>query len=145
MSETTTSTATKSRAVATGRLWWAGALAALLASVVNLVIYFAFPAIFNFTLAIPLSSSQPEQLPFIVVIVVTVLASLVATGLMALLKLTTNRPVTIFRVVAAVILLASLGGPFSLPVALSIQLTLSVMHILTAAIIIYFLTVRGES
>lgn len=140
MSESISST--KSPAVASGHLWRSGALAALLASVVNLIIYFAVPAIFNFTLAIPLTSAQPEQLPIVVVIVITVLASLVATGLMALLVRTTKRPVTVFRVVAAILLLVSLGGPFSLPVALGIQLTLSVMHILTAAIIIYLITVR---
>lgn len=141
MSEITSSNS-KSTAVASGRLWRSGALAALLASVVNLIIYFAAPVIFNFTLAIPLTSSQPEQLPFGVVIVFTVLASLVATGLMALLKRISNRPVTIFQVTAAVILLISLAGPFSLPVALGIQVTLVTMHLVTAAIITYLITVR---
>lgn len=140
MSETTSYT--KSTPVASSRVWRSGALAALLASAVNLLIYFAVPAIFNFTLAIPLTSSHPEQLPFFVIIIFTVLASLAATGLLALLKRTTNRPLTIFRVSAAIILLVSLGGPFSLPVALSIKVTLTAMHIVTAAIITYLFTVR---
>jgi hypothetical protein len=124
------------------RGWQPGALAALVCAVVNLIIYFAVPALFNFSLDVPLMGpgSAVQQLPFYMVLVVSVLTSFGAAGVLAMLNRFTSRPITIFRIVAAVLLVLSLGAPFSLPVALNIRLTLAAMHLAAAAIITYFLT-----
>lgn len=140
-----TRVASTGRATASSNLWVAGALAALVSSVANLVIYFAVPALFNLSLDIPIMGpgSEIQHMPFFQVIIVSVLTSFVAAGVLALLNRFTARPITIFRVAAVVLLVLSLGAPFSMPVSLGIQLTLAAMHVVSAAIIAYFLT-AGE-
>ena len=137
---------TKSESVAVRHLWRAGAIAAVAASIANLVVYFLAPRLFNFSLEIPLMGpgSEIQPLPFFMVIFATIAATIGATILLAALNRFTARPVTIFRVIAVVLLVLSFGAPFSLPVPLNVQLTLLSMHIITAAVILYVLTVQAR-
>jgi hypothetical protein len=52
---------------------------------------------------------------------------------------------SLFRVVAVVLLLLSLGAPFSLPVPLGVKLTLASMHVIAAAVITYVLTTQARA
>jgi hypothetical protein len=128
--------------ITTNRLMQASVLAAITATVANLLVYYLIPALFNFTLAFPLQGpgSEIEHLPAFMVIVATVLPTIGAAVLLALLYRFTTRPRRTFRLIAILFLLLSLLPPFSLPVAFSIQLTLAIMHITAGAVIIYMLT-----
>jgi hypothetical protein len=79
------------------------------------------------------------------VVLSTAVPAAVATLLLAVLNRFTARPVTIFRIIAALILLLSLVAPLTLPVPLGVRLTLVSMHIITAVIIVYVLTGRARS
>lgn len=74
------------------------------------------------------------------VLVATIVPTIGAVVLLALLNRFTARPRRIFRIIAVVALLLSLGGPLSVGAPLSVTLTLVAMHILTAAIITGVLT-----
>lgn len=132
--------------VAAGRLLQAGAIAAVAASVANVLVYFIVPSLFDFSLEIPLMGpgSEIERLPVFMVILSTVVGTIGAVLIFATLNRYTARPVTIFRVVAVIFLLVSFGPPFSLPVATSIQLTLATMHLITATVVTYMLTIWAQ-
>jgi hypothetical protein len=133
-------------AITAKRLIPAGLIAALVAAVANLLIYYLVPALFNFELAFPLQGpgSEIQRLPVFMVIGVTLIATIGAAVLLAVLNRFTSRPVTIFRVIAVVFLLLSFAAPFSLPVPLRVPLTLATMHAITAAIITYVLTIQAR-
>jgi hypothetical protein len=125
------------------RLVQAGFIAAIVATAANLLVYYLVPALFNFTLAIPLQGpgSEIEQMPAVMVILATAVPAIGATILLALLYRFTARPRRIFQVIALLFLLLSFLPPFSLPVALNIRLTLALMHVIAGGVIIYVLTV----
>ncbi|MCI0708848.1 MAG: DUF6069 family protein [Chloroflexi bacterium] len=145
----TTSSRTRSvgaETIAAGRLLQAAAIAAFAASLVNVLVYFVVPALFDFSLEIPLMGpdSEIEHLPVYMVIFATVAGSIGAVLVFAVFNRFTARPVKIFRVIALGFLLLSFGPPLSLPVATSIQLTLASMHVITAAIATYMLTTWAQ-
>ena len=129
-----------------GRLFQAGVIAAIVASVANVLVYFIVPALFDFSLEIPLMGpgSEIERLPVPMVIFSTAAGIIGAVVVFAALNRFTTRPVTIFRIVAVIFLLVSFGPPLSLPVASSIQLTLVTMHLITATVVTYLLTVWAQ-
>ena len=104
--------------------------------------YLLAPALFNFSLAIPVMGpgSPITPLPFTMVVFATAVPTIGATILLAVLNRFTRRAVTIFRISAVVILLLSLAAPFSLPVPLLVRATLASMHVITAAIVVIMLT-----
>ncbi len=126
----------------TGRLITEGIVAGGLAILANLLVYFLIPALFSFSLTIPMlgPGSTPQPLPLTMVIFVISIAAVGATILMMILDHFTPQPMTIFRIIAGLVLLLSFIAPLSLPVMLRIKLTLMSMHILTAVIITYMLT-----
>lgn len=126
----------------TGRLMIRGLAAGVLALTANLLVYLLVPALFNFSLAIPVMGpgSPITPLPFTMVVFATVIPTTGATILLAALSRFTTRAVTIFRVTAVVLLLLSFAGPFSLPVPLIVRATLAGMHVITAVIIVAVLT-----
>lgn len=142
-----TRTVTAREKIAVKRLVPASVTAAVAASAANLLVYFLVPALFNFSLAIPLMGpgTEIQPLPFFMVIIASVVPTLGAAILLAVLNRFTARPVTIFRVMAVVFLLLSFGAPFSLPVPLNVRLTLATMHVIAAGVITYVLTTRARA
>jgi hypothetical protein len=130
------------REAGTGSLLRAGAVAALVAAVANLLVYYAVPALFGFELAFSWQGpgSEAARLPAFMVVMTTVLAAIGATAVLAIVRRLSRRPVAIFRGIAAAVLLLSFGGPLSQGAAPAVTLTLLAMHILAAAAITYFLT-----
>ena len=135
---------TSAKTVTASRFISAGLLAAAVAAVANLLVYFLVPALFGFTLEFPWQGpgSEIQRLPIFMVLLATVLPTIAAIVLLAVLNRFTARPVTIFRVIAVVFLLLSLAAPLTLSAPLSVRLTLVAMHVITAAIITYTLTNR---
>ncbi|HEU5101110.1 MAG TPA: DUF6069 family protein [Roseiflexaceae bacterium] len=135
-----TSTAVSTERVSLGRLWWASLLAGLGAAVVNVVVYYIVSA----AGAIPQTVLIPGMnLPVTVfpVILNSIVPAILAGIVLALLNRFTRRPVRIFRIVAAILLVLSFANPLTIPGApLSMILALDFMHIVAAAIIVGVLT-----
>ena len=123
----------------------AGVIAMVTALVANAIVYFIASAVgwmpstyINPQLGRPIGVGE--------VISSTVADAVGATVVFALLARFTRRPVTIFRIVAVVVLLLSFVTPLALPGApLSLVLTLELMHVLAAVIIVGVLTTRTSA
>jgi hypothetical protein len=134
------STAVPTERIVLGRLWWSSLLAGLGAAVANVVVYYIVSA----AGAIPQTVLIPGMnLPVTVVPVIlnSIVPAILAGVLLALLNRFTRRPVRIFRIVAAVLLVLSFANPLTIPGApLSMILALDFMHIVAATIIVGVLT-----
>lgn len=137
---TANSTAIPTERIALGRLWWASLLAGIAAIVANVLIYFIASA----AGAIPQSVLIPgmnQPITVVLVILNSFVPAILAAVLLALLNRFTRRPVRIFRIIAAVLLVLSFANPLTLPGApLAMILALDLMHIVAAAIIVGVLT-----
>jgi hypothetical protein len=121
-----------------GRIVRIMALAALVASAVNLVVW----AIAKFALGIPLRiplgppGSPIVDLPPIMIIIATVVGLAGGAVLLAILSRLVAQPVRVFTIVASIVLILSFAMPFSLPVDLATRLTLDVMHVVAGLTLI---------
>ncbi len=128
--------------VALGRLWWASLLAGLGATIANVVVFLIASA----AGAIPqtvLIQTPAGPLPVGIAAVVfnSFLPAIVAGVFLALLNRFTRRPIRIFRIVSAVLLVLSFANPFTIPDAPMVMiLALNLMHVVAAAIIVGVLT-----
>ena len=125
------------------RLLRGGIIAAVLAVVANLVVYAVARGLFDvsFVMRYEGPDASPGRLPVGWVVVVSVVAAVVATALVWVLGRVSSRALTVFRIVAAVVLVASLGGPLTVEDAsTSTRVALGVMHVVTAAAIVGALT-----
>lgn len=122
----------------------AGVVAAVLASLANVLVYYFLPALFGFALEFPLQGpgSEVGQLPVFMVVMATVIGAMGGTVVLGILKRFTGRPATLFRRIALAFLLLSFGAPFSLPAPLPVRLTLATMHVIAAGVITTMLTAR---
>lgn len=129
-----------------GRLIARGTAAGALALAANLLVYFLAPALFNFSLAIPVMGpgSPIMPLPVGMVVLAAVIPTIGATILLAVLNRFTTRAVTIFRIIAVAFLLLSFAAPFSLPVPVLVRATLASMHVITAAAVVILLTAQKK-
>ena len=134
------STATQTEEIILGRLWWASLLAGVGAAAINAVIY----VIASAAGAIPATVLVPGlNLPVTVVPVVlnSFVPAILAAIFLALLQRFARRPIRLFRIVAAVLLVLSFANPFTIPGApIAMILVLDLMHIVAAATIVGVLT-----
>jgi len=123
-----------------GRLLLVGLGAGIAAAVVNLLI-FAIGGALGVPFVAQMGADQPPQeLNAAMFIAASIAPALGGAVLYGLLGRFTRRPTAIFVAVAAVFALLSLAGPLTMPVPLATRLTLSLLHLLTAAVISYGLT-----
>jgi hypothetical protein len=140
MTAQTVNTNTTGEAVHYGKLVQAALIAAVVAVVLNVVVYFIGSALGTLPESVVV---PPANLPITVVPIVmaTVMGAVAGTIVYALLGRFTARPVTIFRILGTVVLILSLAQPFIIPnVPLNMVITLDIMHIIAGAVIIYVLT-----
>ncbi len=128
------------------KLWWVGTVAALSAAVANVVVYFVAQAVLGGPIVMPYQGPGTAALPLPLapVIFASLIPALGATVLLGLLGRFTRYPAQIFLAVSVVFLLFSLGGPFSLPIALALQLALVVMHIVAGVATVGVLVTLGK-
>ena len=120
-----------------GKLWRAGLLAAAAAAVANMIIWAIERILLGLALPVPQGAgNEIAPLPVVMVVVVSAVAAIAATLLLAILNRFVQRPIRIFQGIAAVALLLSLGGPLSLPVDIATKVGLSAMHVVAAAAIV---------
>ena len=136
----TNSKTTPTEGIELRRLWWASLLAGVVAAAVNAVIYFIASA----AGAIPQTVLVPglnQPITVVLVILNSFVPAILAAVVLALLNRFARRPVRLFRIIAAVLLVISFANPLTIPEApLAMILTLDLMHIVAAAIIVGVLT-----
>lgn len=132
---------------ATSKLWQAGLLAALLAVIGNLLVFFVSNQLLSSPLLIPTQPGSTELAPLtaVMVTVATIIPILGATILLSLLGRWVARPFTVFTIIAVLFLLISFGGPLSLPVDGTTKLILNLMHVVAGVSAIGVLTTRGRA
>ena len=125
--------------VAWGRLVLVALLAAVAAAAANALVYLVSAAAGAMPQDVVVNGRGPITLP--------VVAALSAQGAVAgavvygLIDRFARRPVRVFRVVAAVALVLSLAGPFTIAGApIPMILALELMHVVAAAVVVGLLT-----
>ena len=134
-------------AVRISKLWRAGLVAAVTAAAAN-VLLFGLTKLLGVPYIMPLQGPESplEPLPVIMIIIATVVPTIGATLLLAVLARFLARPLRFFWIISAVFLLLSFMGPFSLPaaVALSTKISLSLMHLITGVVVVWVLSALGR-
>jgi uncharacterized protein DUF6069 len=128
-----------------GRLVTAGAIAAVIAAVADVVVY-SIGRASGVSMVIPFQWGQPPAvLPISVVVLTVVVAAILATVTFGLLVRFTLNGVRTFQIVSVPALLLSFGGPLSLAQTDgSTKATLMAMHIVAAAGIVTALSLLGR-
>jgi hypothetical protein len=143
----TTATQTNTRTtVNIQKLLTAAAIAGGVGALINLVIFFVLPAVFNVSLRIPLMGTGSElvELPFFMVIMASIVPAFGGAGVFWVLSKFTAQPVRIFRIIAIVFGGFSLIMPFSMGIGVTQTIILDLMHIVVAVSVTYFITTRGK-
>ena len=140
-------TANTSTTPAMQKLLIAAALAGGVGSIINLIIFFAMPAILNVSLKIPLMGPGSElvDLPFFMVVMASILPAFGGAGIFWGLSKFTGQPVWIFRIIAVIFGAFSLIMPFSMGIGTTQAIILDLMHIVVAVSVTYFITTQGQS
>ena len=135
------SKAIQTERIALGRLWWASLLAGLGATVANVVVYTIESALGAIPQTVLLPPPMSQPITVVLVIINSFVPAIVAGVFLALLNRFARRPVRLFRIIAAVLLLLSFANPFTIPGAPpAMIIALDLMHVVAAAIIVGVLT-----
>ncbi len=121
------------------KIIWFGFFISIIAILANLI-FFAFTKALGEQYSIPLTESPTDKSPLSVgmLILITFLSALLATGLYSLLaKIAPKATLPPFLSITTTALLVSFGGPMELPgTIMQTKILLSVMHIITGITII---------
>jgi hypothetical protein len=105
--------------------------------------------IFGIDLLVRPGGGAAQQVGLGSVVAVSLLASLLGWGLLALLeRLVSRRALTAWTVVAVVVLMLSLSGPLTAATSAAVAIALVLMHLVVGAVLIMGLrrtTVRGQN
>lgn len=134
--------ATGSEAISYPKLPGVVLLAAVAAAVANTLVYFAASALGTISQGVLLPSPMGMS-PLTVGLVATtsVIGTVGAAIVFAVIGLFARRPVRVFRIVATVVLVLSFAMPATVPgVPVAMRLTLGVMHLVAWAVSVVVLT-----
>ena len=134
--------ATRSEGISYPRLPGVALLAALAAAVANTLVYFAASALGTISQDVLLPSPMGVS-PLTVGLVATtsVIGTVGAAVVFAIIGLFARRPVRLFRIVATVVLVLSSVMPATVPgVPMAMRLSLAVMHVVAWAVSVGVLT-----
>lgn len=134
--------------IAYRRLPGAALLAAVVAAVVNALVYFAASGLGAIPrdILLPLASGE-APLTVGPVVITSVVGAIGAAIAFAVIGLFAQRPIRLFRIVSIVALVLSFGAPFSVPgLPVAMIISLEMMHVVAWAVIVGLLTtlVREE-
>lgn len=125
--------------VSLGRILQAGLMAGVVAAVVNVVIFLIGSAMGFFPSSVITPAGQPLSLA--PVIMMSLIPSIVAGGVYALIARFARNPSQIFLWVAAAVFVLMFFGPFSIKGATTgMIVSLEIMHVVVAGLCVYFLT-----
>ena len=127
-----------------GRLLGYGAVAGVVAAVLNAVVYLVASALGAIPSDVEVGNTG-GPLPLGAVVVFSFVPAILAAGLLALLGRWIRRPIRVFVVLAVVVFVLSLYTPFSIPGApVAMILALELMHLVAAVVIVGVLTRMGR-
>ncbi len=131
------------------RFLWIVPVAVAAATFANVIFYFILTQLLGQPLLMIEQFPPPELTPMDVssVIAFSIMFSLGASFVYAILSGVTQRPERYFIIISAVVLLASLALPLSIPtppVAMSAKLSLVAMHIIGAIVVVGLLVRLGR-
>lgn len=135
----TIATPARTESIAWNRLPVAALVAAGGSAAINALIYLIGGAFGAFPSDVFV---QPGQtLTIVPVIMASIIGALGGTAAFAALARFTRRPITLFRIIAAVVLVLSFVSPFGIPGApVAMIVALELMHIVSAAVVVWALT-----
>jgi Family of unknown function (DUF6069) len=133
----------------TAKLWWVIPVASILAISANVIFYYLIKIILGEPLLFPEQFPPPETSPMPVtdVILFSLIFSLGAGIVFAMIASFARRPVRTFVSISTVVLLLSLALPLRIPtppVTLLPKLTLVAMHIIGAIVVVGTLVWLGK-
>ena len=120
------------------KLWSAAPLAGAVAAAVNSVLFFVGSAagLIDSSVIIPGANAPLTVIP---VIASSLIPTLIAGLVLALLNYFLNKPWRVFTIVAAVLLVLSFANPLMIPgVPVTMVIWLNLMHIVVAGSVVYF-------
>ncbi|MGL5889809.1 MAG: DUF6069 family protein [Bacteroidia bacterium] len=119
-------------------------LAAVTAVVINVIVYYVFKAMGGFPEDFIIPQAQ-GPLTIAPVIISSLLTAIVAGLIYLLINRFTGKPQLIFRIIAIVVFLLSVYSPIAIPDAPGAMIWgLELMHLVSAAVIVWLLTVRAH-
>ncbi len=130
-----------SERVAWGRLPWVALLAALTAAT-NALVYFAASGLGFISQSVLLPSPMGvSPLTVELVVITSVIGTVGAAIVFAIIGLFARRPVRLFRIIATVVLVLSFAMPATVPgVPVAMRLSLVVMHVVAWGVSVGLLT-----
>jgi hypothetical protein len=105
------------------------AAGAVLALVINTIVFFAGGAILGTAIQASTDGTTPSDVPYVAVIASSVLPLFVGAGVLWLLRRFTTSALRIWTIIAIVLTVLSLTGPLFLPVDDGSKIALILMHI----------------
>ncbi len=134
--------AIRSEGISYPRLPGVALLAALGAAVANTLVYFAASALGTISQGVLLPSPMGvSHLTVELVATTSVIGTVGAAIVFAVIGLFARRPVRVFRIIAAVVLVLSFAMPATVPgVPVAMRITLGVMHLVAWAVSVVVLT-----
>lgn len=117
----------------------AGFMAAIVAAIINVILFFLFHALGIITDDIFVQPNQP--LTFVPVIISSVIPTLIAALVFFLIEKFSNNGFKIFRLVAIILLFVSFVNPFMgiEGITIGYGIVLNVMHVVVVASLLYFI------
>ena len=131
-----------SEGISYARLPWVALLAALAAALANALVYFAASGLGTISQSVLLPSPMGFS-PLTVSLVATtsVIGAIGASIVFAIIGLLARRPVRLFRIVAAVVLVLSFVMPATVPgMPVAMRMSLAAMHVVAWAVSVGLLT-----
>ena len=142
--EATSTDTVRNRRVVWGRLVPAGALALVLAVAANAVVYLVASFFGAMPQDVDANGQGPIKLPMVVA--TSAVGAVVGTLVYALIGRFVRRPVRVFRLVSALVLVLSFVGPFTIPGAPAAMVgALLLMHVVAAVAVVGLLTTLAAS
>lgn len=117
----------------------AGFMAAIVAAIINVILFFLFHALGIITDDIFVQPNQP--LTFVPVIISSVIPTLIASLVFFLIEKFSNNGYKIFRLVAIILLFVSFVNPFMgiEGITIGYGIVLNVMHVVVVGSLLYFI------
>lgn len=136
---------TTDRPLAYRRVAGAALLAAILAALANVVVFSIEKSVLKLPMLVTtVPGTNLIPLSYLMVIEVSAAVAIAAALLLIFLARFVAHPIRWFQIIALIILVLSLAGPFSIPVDMATKLALSAMHLVAALVIVWVLTTQTQ-
>ncbi|MCU0433824.1 MAG: DUF6069 family protein [Bacteroidia bacterium] len=122
-----------------------GGLSVLAATVLNVILFYIFKAMGGFPEDFLVPQAQNQPITVVPVIISSVITAVVGMLIYLLLNRFSGKAQLIFRIIAVVVFVLFIYTPLSIPNAPGAMVVgLELMHLVSAAVVTWFLTVRAH-